>query len=68
VSLKQIHIAFIALCVALMILCAFWSLQAYLAAGHSTTAAAAAASLTVAAMLVRYERSFLARCRKAGLS
>lgn len=67
-SLKHVHVAFIALCVGLLLFCAFWALQSSPVGAGWPGIAVAAASVSAAGALIQYERGFLERCRKAGVS
>jgi hypothetical protein len=66
-SLKNVHVVFIAAATLLALVCAAVALQSARDSGSLTGVAAAAGALVAAGVLVRYETGFLRRCRKAGI-
>lgn len=66
-SLKQVHLVFITLCVALLCGCAWLALQVFREEGGWSSVVAVVAAAGGVAGLVQYERGFLARCKRVGL-
>lgn len=66
-SLKNVHIIFIAAATLLALFCAVQAFGSYRDQGSMLSVLAATGSLAVAAFLVRYETLFLKRCRAEGI-
>lgn len=66
-SLKNVHLVFIAAATLLALFCAVQAFGSYRNQGSMLAAMAAAGSLAVAAVLIRYEALFLRRCRAEGI-
>ena len=66
-SLKNVHLLFIAAATLLALFCAVQAFGSYREQGTLLSVAAATGSLAVAAFLVRYEALFLKRCRAEGI-
>lgn len=66
-SLKNVHLMFIAAATLLALFCAAQAFGTYREQGSMLSVVAAAGSLAAAAFLVRYETRFLKRCRAEGI-
>lgn len=66
-SLKNVHVIFIALCAALSVFFSLWALSQFRSGGSVGVALAGFASLGAGALLVRYAWVFLRRCRQMGI-
>ncbi len=66
-SLRNVHLMFIAAATLLALFCAVQAFGSYRDHGSMLSAAAGAVALAVAALLVRYETLFLKRCRAEGI-
>lgn len=66
-TLKNVHLIFIAAAALLALFCAVQAFGSYRHDGSMLAAVASAASVAVAALLVRYEAAFLKRCRAEGI-
>ncbi len=66
-SLKNVHIIFIAAATLLALFCAVQALGNYREQGSMLSVLAATGSLAVAVVLLRYEALFLKRCRAQGI-
>ncbi len=66
-SLKNVHLIFIAAAALLAVFCAAQAFDSYRDQGSMLSAVAAAGALAAAALLLRYQAVFLRRCRAEGI-
>jgi hypothetical protein len=66
-SLKNFHLLFITAAVLLALLCGAVALDRFRSAGTAVAALAGIGSLAAAGLLIRYEATFLRRCREHGI-
>lgn len=66
-SLKHVHVAFVAMAMLLTLFCGFRAWSEMRSGGSMAYALVAIAALAVAGLLVRYQQRFLRSCREAGI-
>ncbi|MFN7915813.1 MAG: hypothetical protein U0Q55_10790 [Vicinamibacterales bacterium] len=66
-TLRNVHVLFVVSAVLLVLFCGAEAVRAFLRAGSVLMAGAAAGAVLAAGLLVRYELTFLRRCREAGI-
>lgn len=66
-SLKNVHLLFIACSILLTLFFAVWAASGARSSGSTLLGLAAVAALAFGAILVQYERLFLRRCREMGI-